>query len=89
MSIPFRKASTGQCAWIVSAAPSPPAFKRQKVEPGPRVCGVPVVYGSSYCPCHKAASIRSDQKPFRLAPQPRSRRVDDDERTQDLTEIFK
>ncbi len=89
MSIPFRKASTGQCAWIVSAAPPPPAFKRQKVEPGPRVCGEPVKPGSSYCPCHKAASTRSDQKPFRLARQPISRRVDDDERTQDLTEIFR
>lgn len=90
MSVPFLSRTSGQCAWIIDDATPAPAFRRQKIVPGPRVCGAPVVCGSSYCACHKAAATRPDQKPVKLYSSERTpRRAEaDDERTQDLTELF-
>lgn len=90
MSVPFLSRTSGQCAWIVGDAAPPPAFKRQKIAPGPRVCGEAVVAGSSYCACHKAAATRPDQKSVKLYDGERTpRRAEaDNERTQDLTELF-
>lgn len=90
MSVPFLSKTAAQCAWIVASGPPAPAFRRQKIVPGPRVCGEPVVRGSSYCPCHTAAARKPDQKPFRLRADPLARdAAEDEERTKDLTEIFR
>jgi len=63
MSIPFLKASHGQCRWIVDESQQ---AEQMLVRDGLRrartvtvtsevmVCGQPVKVGSWYCPCHHA-----------------------------------
>jgi len=89
MSVPFLSRKPNQCAWIVADSAPPPTSRRQKIVPGPRVCGKEVIEGSSYCACHTVAARKPDQKPFRLHSEAQRQIEEDDERTKDLTEIFR